>query len=174
MLNIQICPNCHTRVVPTNEGTCPACRTPSWPSISATGPTPVHADSPAIPLIVLVEIDSKSADDVDTEVYCLNTTERAWLVDVQSESFTTVDEEVGTVVEHGSPPMSRLVEADEAVKVAEVRGWEWDGYVGIEVTFRVPDSEERYHETYPFRRRNRTIDLPGIGPGRVVDLWKLP
>ncbi|MDP6718620.1 MAG: hypothetical protein QGF59_08230, partial [Pirellulaceae bacterium] len=64
MLEIRICPKCHARVVPTKEDTCPACRQ-GW-LVS--------------PLIVSVPVDHKTLDDVDTEVYCYNSTHRTWNV----------------------------------------------------------------------------------------------
>jgi hypothetical protein len=174
MLDIRICPNCHTRVVPTNDGACPACRRDIfWGSPGKTRAS-THSVASSLPLIVIVCVDARSAGEVDTEVYCYNTTDRSWHIDVRSDSFTTIDEEVGTVVEHGSPPVSCLVKVDEAVKVADVQGWEWDGSVGIDVAFSVPGSSAKCHKSYFLKfPSGQTIDVPGVGPGKVVDPWRL-
>ncbi|HEU4328151.1 MAG TPA: hypothetical protein VFS21_33755 [Roseiflexaceae bacterium] len=90
-----------------------------------------------IPIIVKVWIEGATNPiEIDAEIYCVNTTDRPFLVATRSTSFTTVDEEVGTAVHHGSRPVEILIGPGEATMVGDVMGWEWDGFVGMDVSFR--------------------------------------
>lgn len=118
----------------------------------------------AFPLIVRVHVPGVAdAGEVDTEVYCVNATSEDFAVDVHSNSFTTVDEEVGTVVEHGSAPVQTWLAPGAAVRVAQVRGWEWDGHVGITVDFTRRADGGRARKTYALKRGAEPYTVPGLG-----------
>jgi hypothetical protein len=75
------------------------------------------------------------AGQIDTEVFVVNQTLITYQISSESTSFTTVDEEVGTVVQHGSAPKRIVLRPGEAALIATVRGWEWDGHVGMLIRF---------------------------------------
>lgn len=89
-----------------------------------------------LPLVVKVGLPApKDAGEIDTEVYCVNTTPHRFVVSTRSNSFTTVDEDTGTAIEHGSKPTKIQLGPGEAALVADVAGWEWDGHVGLDVMY---------------------------------------
>lgn len=95
-----------------------------------------RTDPPELPHIVCVRIPGVTdASLVDTEVFAVNETLVTYQLFTESTSFTTADEELGTVVEHGSAPRVAALYPGEAALIGTVRGWEWDGHVGVLVRF---------------------------------------
>jgi hypothetical protein len=122
-----------------------------------------------LPLIVLVSLPGVTdASDVDSEVYCVNDTgERFWIA-VKSSSFTTVDEDAGTVVEHGSAPGTLDLVPGAWAKIGEVRGWEWDGHVGMEVQLWCASAPEWNRQAYGLKRGSGRYTIAGLGREGVI------
>lgn len=119
-------------------------------------------DVGALPLIVRVLIRGVSdPGEIDTEVYCVNTTPDRFALEVRSSSFTTIDEEEGTVVKHGSGPIRGTLAPGAAVRVGQVRGWEWDGYVGLEVEYANCATGIRQGKSYSLKNTGSGYRLPG-------------
>ena len=117
-----------------------------------------------IPLLVRVSFGGVSeAGEIDTEVYCVNLSSKPFQISVRSASFTTVDEEVGTVVEHGSAPAQMILLPGEAKMVSEVAGWEWDGYVGIELKLRESDASFGLRLSYDLKRSAGEFAIESLG-----------
>lgn len=124
-----------------------------------------------LPIIVGISVPPTryDPDAVDTEVYCVNTTSLAYAISVRSESFTTVDEEEGTVVEHGSAPGKHRIQPGEYVMVADVEGWEWDGHVGIEVSFQAEGSSVITVKTYNLKEGGKEFLIAQLKKrGRII------
>lgn len=124
-----------------------------------------------LPTIVRVSITQTRYDPgaVDAEIYCINTTPQSFSVSIRSESFTTVDEEDGHTVEHGSAPGQYFVSTGECVRVATVEGWEWDGHVGIEVTFRAEGSGVMIVRTYNLKEGGKEFSIAALNiKGRII------
>jgi hypothetical protein len=123
-----------------------------------------------IPILVRVMLAGVTdAGQVDTEVYCVNLTQKSFQISTRSNSFTTVDEEVGTVVEHGSPPSEVLLLPGEAKQVGDVAGWEWDGYVGLELIFRELESAARLRVSYSLKTSAGDFTIESLGKsGQIV------
>lgn len=121
------------------------------------------ANEIALPLIVRVTLCGVTdPGEVDTHVYCVNATPDPFEVAVRSASFTTVDEQLGTVICHGSEPRRVLLASSEVARVGEVRGWEWDGYVGLEVEYTACATGRRERRTYSLKRSTAGYRVPGI------------
>lgn len=121
-------------------------------------------NSPELPIVVNIRLhDRTDAGQIDTEVYCVNITNHVFLVSTQSNSFTTVDEEVGTVVEHGSAPTEVQLASGEAALIGEVAGWEWDGHVGLNLTFQCVDTGSICEASYALKNSSGyySLHLPG-------------
>ena len=98
-------------------------------------------ENPELPLLVCVPIETGgNASLTDTEIYCVNLTSRTFEVAARNESFTTVDEETGAGIAHGSPPKTMVLAPGEAAQVGDVVAWEWDGAVGMNITY-TPDGD---------------------------------
>jgi hypothetical protein len=124
-----------------------------------------------LPIIVRVSIPQTryNPDAVDADIYCVNTTSQSFSVAVTSQSFTTVDEENGLTVEHGSAPGQYVLSAGECVWVASVEGWEWDGHIGLEVTFKAGGSGAMIVRTYNLKEGGKEFLLAPLNiKGRVI------
>lgn len=123
-----------------------------------------------IPILVRVSLDGVSdAGAIDTEVYCVNLTQQPFQISTRSTSFTTVDEEAGTVVEHGSGPAHVILLPGEATMVGSVAGWEWDGHVGIELRLREAGSATGVRVSYDLKRGEGDYLIEALGRrGRIV------
>ena len=75
-----------------------------------------------------------NAGAVDTEVHCINVTREPVRIAVSSTGFSTIDDE-GTLLHHGSAPVELTLAPSEAARIGDVVAWEWDGHVGLFVTF---------------------------------------
>ena len=133
--------------------------------------------TPELPHIVCVRIPGVTdASLVDTEVFAMNETSVTYQIFAESTSFTTVDEEVGTVVEHGSTPHVAALHPGEAALIGMVRGWEWDGHVGVLIRFVDAASSAETVRSYAFKRGDERLMLPGgtregwIVPGQRLGL----
>jgi hypothetical protein len=116
-----------------------------------------------IPIIVRVDIPGVTdAGEVDAEVYCVNDTGEPFSIRVRSNSFTTVDEDAGTVVRHGSDPVERSLAPGAAVRIAAVRGWEWDGHVGVEVEYRGERGGGWERRTYGLKRSGERFRIDAV------------
>jgi hypothetical protein len=122
------------------------------------------------PILIRVTLPGVyDAGQIDTELYCVNLTLKQFQVSTRSNSFTTVDEDVGTVIEHGSEPTEVILLPGEAKKVGDVAGWEWDGYVGIELRFKEDGSGEGMRVSYDLKRAAEGYRIEALGKsGRVV------
>lgn len=114
-----------------------------------------------IPIIVRVSIPQTRFDPgaVDTELYCVNTTSQTYTIVIKGESFTTIDEREGHSVEHGSSPGKYQLLPGDCVKVADVEGWEWDGHVGIEVTFHAEGTEAIIVRNYNLKEGSKEFSI---------------
>jgi hypothetical protein len=123
-----------------------------------------------LPLVVRVPVTHTQfdIDAVDAEVYCVNSTPFEFNVSTRSESFTTVDEESGDTASHGSDPVVRKLAPGVTAMIAAVRGWEWDGHVGIEVKFE-RDGLPTVVKSYNLKSGSGDFTIePGGRKGRVV------
>jgi len=124
-----------------------------------------------LPLIVRVSIAQPTFDPsgVDTEVYCVNTTSQGFTISTKSESFTTIEEQNGETATHGSPPESHWLAEGESALIAIVKGWEWDGHVGIQVVFQPIGNKATFIKSYNLKesKTDYTIEPLGI-KGRII------
>jgi hypothetical protein len=123
-----------------------------------------------IPILVAVSLTGISdAGQIDTEIYCVNLTDKPFQVSTRSTSFTTVDEDTGAVVEHGSSPEQAILLPGEAKKVGDVAGWEWDGHVGIELRFREEGGAADLRASYDLKRAAESFKLETLDKtGRII------
>ncbi|TND08741.1 MAG: hypothetical protein FD123_1957 [Bacteroidetes bacterium] len=124
-----------------------------------------------LPLIIRVAVPQTvfNPGAVDTEVYCENTTAYVFIVSVSSGSFTTVDENTGDAVRHGSQPVNAVLQPGEAVPVADVAGWEWDGHVGLEIGFRHEGTGTVIRKSYNLKSSSSDHTIRANGKtGRVI------
>ena len=135
-------------------------------------PTPISEE---LPIVVRVPVPQETFDAgaIDTKVYCVNTTPHAFRIAAHSVSFTTVDEETGDAVEHGSQPTDILLEPGATAEIADVAGWEWDGHVGIEVVFERADGKKPpARKSYNLKASSTGKQaVPGAGEGWVIPPW---
>ncbi len=122
------------------------------------------------PLVVRVAIPQTvfNPDATDAEIFCVNVTQQTFSVSAKSESFTTVDEEEGTAVAHGSPPSAVLLAPGDTARVADVKGWEWDGHVGINLVFREESSGSTITKSYDLKSGKGNFTLPSGETGRII------
>jgi hypothetical protein len=124
-----------------------------------------------LPTIVRVSIPQTryNPDAVDADIYCVNTTSQSFSVAVRSQSFTTVDEADGLTVEHGSAPGQYFLSPGECVRMASVEGWEWDGHVGLEVTFKAGGSGAMIVRTYNLKEGGKEYLMATLNiRGRII------
>lgn len=108
-------------------------------------------------------------DAVDAEIYCVNTTEKDFSIATKSESFTTIDEETGTIAEHGSAAKIISLSPGESALIADVKGWEWDGHVGINISFLAKGEATARIKSYNFKESKADFIIPASGKtGRVI------
>jgi len=123
-----------------------------------------------LPVIVRVYLENQGfdMDAVDAEIYCVNNTPYTFFISTKSESFTTIDEDSGLTAEHGSDPLVKKLLSGEYYKIAEVKGWEWDGHVGIEVAFVQEKSENMVLKSYDFKTGKSNFSVAPDKKGRLI------
>jgi hypothetical protein len=125
-----------------------------------------------LPILVRVTVPKTGFDPdaVDAEIYCVNTTAETFSISTAGESFTTLDEESGEGVKHGSQPLNFLLLPGELKLVADVKGWEWDGHVGIEITFQESGSSEITRKSYNLKQSKKDYLIESLNlKGRVIE-----
>lgn len=115
-----------------------------------------------LPIVLVLRTPGTDSGAVDTEVYCVNVTEKACHVAVSSTGFTTIDDE-GTLLHHGSAPVQLTLDPGEAAKIADVVAWEWDGHVGLLIAFTDPETGAGCRATYNLRHRVAHSPQPARG-----------
>ncbi len=124
-----------------------------------------------LPLVVRVTVPQTKFDPdaVDAEIYCVNTTAFIFSIATKSESFTTVGEEIGTTAEHGSNPKISSLAPGESIRIAKVKGWEWDGHVGITILFHSKQDEFKIVINYDFKGSKADFTFPNSEKkGRII------
>lgn len=124
-----------------------------------------------LPLVIRVNVihTTFDIDAVDAEIYCVNTTSTDFSITTKSESFTTLDEETGLAAEHGSDPKAVSLAPGESVLIAEVKGWEWDGHVGINLSFQTKGNNVAVIKSYNFKESNADFTIASSGKtGRII------
>jgi hypothetical protein len=124
-----------------------------------------------LPILVKVSVPQNgfNPDAVDAEIYCVNITAETFSISTSSESFTTLDEESGEGVNHGSQPLSFLLLPDEIKLVADVKGWEWDGHVGIKMSFQESGSSTVVTNDYNLKESKEDFLIESLNlKGRVI------
>jgi hypothetical protein len=126
------------------------------------------------PIIVRVNVPQTgfNPDAVDAEIYCVNVTDGVFLISTQSESFTTIDEEAGTTAAHGSDSITKKLLPGESFLIADVKGWEWDGHVGIEVAFKQEGIEKVIVKNYNLKESKSDFTISSGKKGRVISPLK--
>jgi hypothetical protein len=121
-----------------------------------------------LPIIVRTDVEQTKfdMDAVDAEVYCVNITDQEFFISTSSESFTTIDEESGDTASHGSNSVSKKLSPGEFFKIAEVKGWEWDGHVGIEVSFK--QNENVITKSYNLKESKSDFTISKNKKGRII------
>ena len=103
-----------------------------------------------LPIVLTLRTPGTNAGAVDTEVYCINVTREAVRIAVSSTGFSTIDDE-GTLLHHGSAPVELTLAPGEAARIGDVVAWEWDGHVGLFVTYAGVESGRVRRATYNLR-----------------------
>ena len=103
-----------------------------------------------LPIVLTLHTPGTNAGAVDTEVYCINVTREAVRIAVSSTGFSTIDDE-GTLLHHGSAPVELSLVPGEAARIGDVVAWEWDGHVGLFITFTDIESGRVRRGTYNLR-----------------------
>ncbi len=117
-----------------------------------------------LPILVKVWLEGvTNAGEIDAEIYCINQTGQPFLVAARSTSFTTVDEETGSAVHHGSRPVEILIAPGEATLVGDVMGWEWDGVVGMELCFRAVGAAAGVRASYNLKEPQGPYAIEALG-----------
>jgi hypothetical protein len=73
-------------------------------------------------------------DAVDTEIYVYNSSEKTIELKIKNSSFITIDEENGNTAGPSSDFVLIKIKPNSFAIIAEIQGWEWDGFVGLEIT----------------------------------------
>jgi hypothetical protein len=124
-----------------------------------------------LPLVIRVNVvhTTFDIDAVDAEIYCVNTTGTEFSIATKSESFTTIDEETGLAAEHGSASKIISLASGASALIAEVKGWEWDGHVGINLSFRAKGNDVVVSKSYNFKTSNADFTIASSGKtGRII------
>jgi hypothetical protein len=103
-----------------------------------------------LPIVLCLRTSGADAGAVDTEVYCVNVTGEAVRIAVSSTGFSSIDDE-GTLLHHGSAPVELTLAPGEAARIGDVVAWEWDGHVGLFITFTDVESGRVRRATYNLR-----------------------
>lgn len=124
--------------------------------------------SPLLIVRVNVEQTKFDIDAVDARVYRINTSEKELVVDTSGESFMTIDEESGATADDNSSDRF-ILKPGEVRLIAEIAGWEWDGHVGMKISYAPVAGGGSTSKSYDFKSGNGDymIELLKL-QGRVV------
>lgn len=107
--------------------------------------------TPIILIRVPVEQKKFDPDAIDTQVYCINTSDHELHIKLNEESFLTLDEENGDAVSFSGAKKEFILAPEQAHLISEICGWEWDGHVGVELSVRSADNPEAKTYSYDFK-----------------------
>jgi hypothetical protein len=114
-----------------------------------------------LPSVVVKRTATLDTGAKDTIVHCVNATDSAFVVDVRSSAFLTVDDD-GTTMQTGPADVTVTLQPGETAKIGDVVAWEWDGHVGLSIRYTNAHTGRRYGTAYNLKH----------GPnGRPVE-WK--
>lgn len=124
--------------------------------------------SPLLVVRVNVEQAEFNIDAVDARVYCINTSESDLLVTLASESFITIDEESGDTADDTTSDKFKLAPGEVRL-ISEILGWEWDGHVGMKITYAPAAGGKPISKTYNFKSGSGDYRIESLKlEGRVV------
>lgn len=123
-----------------------------------------------LPLVIRVDVPQTKfdMDAVDAEFYCVNTTGETFSIYTKGESFLTLDEDSGITADNSSDESVFLLAPDTSKLIAEVQGWEWDGHVGIELSFRKEGSPKIIRKSYNFKSGSADFNIPDSGKAGTI------
>jgi hypothetical protein len=121
-----------------------------------------------LPTLFTLEVPSQTPDDVTDIIYLQNDTDRTFVATVISKFFTTVDEDSGEVLYHGSGGTDVELAPGQRVRVGDILGWEWDSVLDFRVEFRHARSTEPRRVSYTLRSQGHLRHIDGLGEVCVV------
>lgn len=84
-------------------------------------------------------------DATDTIIYLFNPSDSAIDVTIKNASFITVDEDNGNTAGPSDDIVRIQLKPKSIEKITEIAGWEWDGFVGLEITDLKTGKEFRFN-----------------------------
>jgi len=121
-------------------------------------------------LVIRVNAEQKGfdIDAIDARIYCINTSDGELAIGISGESFMTVDEESGETADDAATERFFL-KPGEVHLIAEIAGWEWDGHVGMKITYAPLSGGKSISRSYDFKSGNSNYKIESLNlQGRVV------
>ncbi len=107
-------------------------------------------------------------DAVDAQIYCINTGETDLNVKLLSESFITIDEESGDTADDSTAEEFSLTPGEVRL-ISEIAGWEWDGHVGMKISYAPVDRGKSVVKSYDFKSGSGDYRITSLNlEGRIV------
>ncbi len=117
-----------------------------------------------LPTVIVKETESHhTADDVVEIIYLQNDTDRIWVATVRANFTTTVDDESGQALHHGSAGTEVKLAPGERARVGDVLGWELDSSLGLQIEFRHPEGNGARVVHYMLEFGGPTREVDGLG-----------
>lgn len=108
-----------------------------------------------LPLIATVmNPHSKSADDVDQDIYLINASEKPIeIVKASSAFYTTVDEETGGGITTGAPELKDpfVLLPKSYLHTGNILGWELDSALWMDVWYKKEGSQDSVHLSFDLK-----------------------
>lgn len=120
--------------------------------------------------IVRVSVEQKifDPDAVDAQIYCINTSGLDILVSTSNESFITIDEETGATANDNSSERF-ILKPGEVRLISEIAGWEWDGHVGMKISYAPVVGGKSVSKSYNFKSASGNYRIDSLNlKGRVI------
>lgn len=116
------------------------------------------------PLLAAVQrIDHRVPDDIVSDIYAINITDRTFLVTAQADYSVTVNEETGEALEHGSGETQVALKPKSFSKVGDVAGWELDSALRFELLFKGLEEKDFERRSFNLKDSYYHGQLPLLG-----------
>lgn len=116
-----------------------------------------------LPALLIQDVPSRTADDVVDVIYLQNDTERTYVATVRAKFSTTVDDESGEALHHGSAGTEVELAPGERARVGDIVGWELDSYLGFDIEFRRAEDCGSRRVHYDLGAGGRMRHVAGLG-----------
>jgi hypothetical protein len=110
---------------------------------------------------------SKTADDKYADIYLLNRGNESFEIEAAADFSTTVNEDIGQTLVHGSRPNTLILSPGAYALVGDIIEWELDSALWFDIFFRKKKGTQWYWLSYHLKGSDAKIVIPQLS----IECW---